>query len=299
MRNLLTALQTPRLMPLIGIGAAVLVWFADMTIDHVVFQPDAPLIESFWPDEPQERWMRLLVAGLFIALSWYARMLLKNEIRAKHALAAHQSHLEEIIAARTKELEDNYRALKNEMAERQRAQSQLEVLATTDPLTRLYNRRKFEERLSHELERCQRYAGEFALILFDVDHFKRVNDQHGHDVGDMVLQFLAEAVRSQLRKSDVVARWGGEEFIALVAEADTDTALAIAEKLRRSVEAGRFPHELKITISVGVALARRNDTPSALVKRADQALYRAKHEGRNRVTLEAPEPPPEPVTAAR
>lgn len=282
-------LQNPRAMPVVGIAAAGFVWLLDATVDHFVFSENAPFVESLWPDSPQELWMRLLVASLFIALSLYARMLLKNEARARQALAAHQSELEAAIAARTRELQDNYRALQEEMAQRQHAQAQLELLATTDPLTRLYNRRKFEELLSHELERCRRHTSDFAVILFDVDHFKRVNDQHGHDVGDAVLEFFADIVRAQLRKSDVVARWGGEEFIALVPDADADTALAIADKLRRTVQAGQFPRQQKVSISLGISLARRTDTIASLIKRADEALYRAKQEGRNRVILETPE----------
>ena len=243
--------------------------------------------------------MRLLVVILFIALSFYARTLVRNEILAKDALARHQAELENAITDRTAELGRNYEALQKEMAERKLAQEQLEVLATTDPLTRLYNRRKFEELLNHELDRCKRYAGDFALIMLDADHFKQINDRYGHDTGDAVLRFLSDLIQSQLRKTDVVARWGGEEFIALVAEADTDTALTVADKLRKAVEEGRFPRQLRVTISLGVALARRNDTSGSLVRRADQAQYRAKQAGRNRVMMEAPEPPPVPVDASR
>jgi diguanylate cyclase (GGDEF)-like protein len=296
MRKRFAVFKDPRLMPAFGIAAACLVWLMDSLVDHFLLNRDEPYLVSFWPDEPQELWMRALVVVLFIALSWYARMLLRNEARAQSELIAHQAELEEIIAARTQELQDNYHKLQTEMAERQQAQTQLEMLATTDPLTRLYNRRKFEELLAHELERCRRYAGDFAVVLFDVDHFKRVNDQLGHDVGDTVLQFLADLVRSQLRKTDAVARWGGEEFIALVFEADADTSLAVAEKLRQLVEAGQFPHQLQITISLGIAFARRDDTAASLIKRADKALYTAKREGRNRTILELPGPPPQPVS---
>jgi len=290
--------QNPRVMPAVGITAACLVWLFDSLVDHFMFNRQVPFLESLWPDEPQELWMRLLVVFLFLAVSLYARMLLKNEARAKQALKAHLSKLEEIIATRTQELQGNYQSLQNEMAERQHAQAQLELLATTDPLTRLYNRRKFEELLNHALERCRHYPDEFALILFDIDYFKRVNDQHGHDVGDAVLQFFADIIRSQLRKSDIVARWGGEEFIVLVSKADTDTALAIADKLRRVVEAGQFPRQQKVSISLGIALARRTDNATSLIKRADQALYRAKQEGRNRAILESPEPP-QPLDVTR
>ena len=295
MRKWFTVFLNPRLMPVVGVMAASLVWLFDSAVDHFMFKREMPFWESLWPDESQELWMRLLVVILFIALSWYARMLLKSEAKAKQALTTHLSELEKIIATRTQELQDNYQSLQKEMAERQHAQAQLEILATTDPLTRLYNRRKFEELLSYELERCRRYTSEFALILFDADHFKRVNDQHGHDMGDAVLQFLADIVRSQLRKSDIVARWGGEEFIALISEVDADTALAIADKLRRAVGTGQFPRQLKVTISLGIALARRNDTAASLIKRADQALYRAKQAGRDRTILESPEAIPQPV----
>jgi diguanylate cyclase (GGDEF)-like protein len=295
----LTLLRNPRLIPVVGTAAGGVAWLADSLVDHFLFHSDEAFSESLWPGEAQEIWMRLLVIVLFIAVALYARMLLRNEIGAKEALAAHQSQLEDMVAARTRELEESNRSLKKEMAEREQVQAQLEALATTDPLTRLYNRRKFEELLNHELERCRRYAGDFAVILFDVDHFKRVNDTQGHDTGDAVLQFLGDIVRSQLRRSDIVARWGGEEFIVLVAEADADIALMVADKLRRSVEAGQFPGQLCITISLGIALAQRNDTSASVVRRADQALYRAKEAGRNRSMFEAPEPPPQPVDTAR
>lgn len=296
MRKWSAIFYQPNLMPAVGIAAACLVWLFDSLVDYFMFSRKESFWRSFWPDEPQELWMRGLVVILFIALSWYARMLLKNEAKAKDELVAHQAELEDMIAIRTQELQDNYRALEKEMAERKKAQTQLEMLATTDPLTRLYNRRKFEALLDHELARCRRYADDFAIILFDVDHFKRINDQHGHDIGDAVLQFLADLIRAQLRKSDAVARWGGEEFITLVSEADTDIALAVAEKLRRAVEAGQFPHQLQMTVSLGIALARRNDTAASLIKRADQALYTAKREGRNRIVLEQDEPPLQPMT---
>lgn len=285
-------------MPVLGITAAALVWLFDSFVDHIIFNRHEPFVESLWPDEPQEIWMRLLVVILFIALSFYARTLVRNEMLANDALARHQAELESTIAERTAELGRNYEALQKEMAERKLAQEQLEVLATTDPLTRLYNRRKFEELLNHELDRCKRYAGDFALIMLDADHFKQINDRYGHDIGDAVLRFLSDLIKSQLRKSDVVARWGGEEFIALVAEADTDTSLTVADKLRKAVEEGQFPQQLRVTISLGVALARRNDTSASIVKRADQAQYRAKQAGRNRVMMEAPEPPPVPVDAS-
>lgn len=297
MPPLLTFLRNPGLMPYVGIAAGMLAWLADSLVDHFLFNPDEAFAESLWPDEAQEVWMRLLVIALFIAVSLYARMLLRNEMAAREALAAHQRQLEQLVAERTQELEQSYRSLKAEMEERQKAQLQLEILATTDPLTRLYNRRKFEELLQHELERCQRYAGDFALILFDIDHFKLVNDQHGHDTGDAVLQCLAEILRSNIRKSDIVARWGGEEFVALVAETDGDTALVVADKLRRAVENGAFPRKLPITVSLGVGLARRNDNIDLLFKRTDQALYAAKQGGRNRTRLELPEPPAQPVDA--
>lgn len=288
MAKFMPVLKNPRAMPYVGVAAAVFIWIFDSLVDHFWFHPDEPLLESFWPDHGIEIWMRLLVAGVCIGLSLYARVLLRSEARARAELASYQAELERLVEERTSELSRNYEILKTEVAERQRMQAELEMLAITDPLTQLYNRRKFMEILEQELERSARYASSFALILLDIDHFKRVNDQFGHDVGDEVLRQLSRVVLQNLRKSDVVARWGGEEFILLAPLADAGVGRAIADKLRTAVRdeplAGALP--IAITISLGIALAVPGDAAGDLIKRADNALYQAKHRGRNRAVLE-------------
>lgn len=166
----------------------------------------------------------------------------------------------------------------------------LETLATTDPLTQLLNRRALLERLGAELDRAARYASYASLLLVDIDHFKDINDTHGHLAGDEVLRDLAQLLLGAARAVDVVARYGGEEFVILLPETPTDGALAFAERLRERVGSHEFAgrslaRPLRLTVSIGVATYPAPDVGSVeeLFARADEALYRAKEEGRNRV----------------
>jgi diguanylate cyclase (GGDEF) domain len=159
----------------------------------------------------------------------------------------------------------------------------LERQALTDSLTGIHNREKFDETLAQEVERARRYGTPLSLIMFDIDHFKQVNDVHGHQVGDMVLINLAQAVSAHIRENDIFARWGGEEFMILAPGIPKDSAAQLAEKLRDMVAKTDFPVSRRITISLGVAQFQDEDTPRSLAKRVDDALYKAKHGGRNRV----------------
>lgn len=159
--------------------------------------------------------------------------------------------------------------------------------AIRDDLTDLHNRRYFNERMLDEVERSRRYGGLLSLILCDIDHFKGVNDTYGHPAGDSVLRQVAEILRKTLRKSDVISRYGGEEFAALLLSTDKGQALSIAEKLRGSVEKQQFAHNssaINVTLSFGVAtFGADSNSYEGLVTSADNALYRAKAQGRNRV----------------
>lgn len=168
---------------------------------------------------------------------------------------------------------------------------QLERAATTDPLTGLYNRRYFIETAERELARARRYSKPLSVLMLDIDHFKRINDTYGHPVGDEVLKLLARQAAPQLRKLDVLARLGGEEFAVLLSETGGDGAALLAERLRKSLSeltVRAMGATLKFTVSIGCAEVMVNsqgeDILSAL-ERADEALYRAKESGRNRVVV--------------
>jgi diguanylate cyclase (GGDEF)-like protein len=173
---------------------------------------------------------------------------------------------------------------------RARLYEQAERLATTDGLTGLVNRRRFNELLDQRLREAARYQRPLSLLLLDIDHFKKVNDTHGHPAGDAVLRGVAKLLQKSARETDVAARYGGEEMALILPETDAQGALAIAERLRKLVEQARHPTEqgaLKVTVSIGISTAGVNsqaaETPAGLLEEADRALYRAKHGGRNRV----------------
>jgi diguanylate cyclase (GGDEF)-like protein len=161
----------------------------------------------------------------------------------------------------------------------------LRFQATTDPLTGLSNRLKFNQALAAEMSRSMRYQTSLSLVLYDVDNFKAVNDTHGHQIGDKVLMQLSRFVPGLLRDTDLLARWGGEEFVILTPGSDGEMAYQVAEKLRKAVEQIKFDGIGTVTCSFGVAQYVYGDTAETLTSRADDALYRAKLNGRNRVEL--------------
>ncbi|NQD93856.1 ABC transporter substrate-binding protein [Pseudomonas sp. CrR25] len=165
---------------------------------------------------------------------------------------------------------------------------QLERLANTDRLTGQWNRLKFEEVALNEIKRAERYDFALSLIFLDVDGFKEINDQHGHAVGDSVLSELAQLIRTHLRESDSLCRWGGEEFIALMPHTDLEQASTMAEKLRLLLAAEPLSEQISVTASFGVAQWQSGQNLHDLVQCADQVLYRAKTLGRNRVERFAP-----------
>jgi len=169
-------------------------------------------------------------------------------------------------------------------------QNKLAMLATTDGLTGLYNHRTFQDRLSEELIRAERYNKSIILLLLDIDHFKRFNDTYGHQTGDEVLKTIAKIIRGNTRKVDFPARYGGEEFVIILPESDCEHARVIAERIRTAVM--EYPFYVKdgsrvqLTVSIGISCFPKDATEKVdLIKKADIALYNAKKEGRNRVCL--------------
>jgi len=226
------------------------------------------------PDFPQEADARE-VAQLSQSIQSMTRSLLSKE----RELEAVNASLEATVAQRTEALT--------------RANEELARLATRDGLTGLYNRRRFDERLQECFHTLRRSARPYALLVIDIDFFKRVNDTHGHPAGDAVLQRLAQLLGEQVRATDFVARYGGEEFVALLPETGTvaDAAL-VAEKIRAAVAEAVFPAVGQITVSIGVSVSDVADADaSALTRRADAALYQAKAAGRDRVASVVPGAP--------
>ncbi|MFP4252062.1 MAG: diguanylate cyclase [Guyparkeria sp.] len=165
------------------------------------------------------------------------------------------------------------------------AYRQTERLAVTDKLTDVYNRHKLDQVLDDETRKAERYDETFGVIILDIDHFKTINDRFGHRAGDAVLREFVEVLRRNCRQTDILGRWGGEEFLIITPHADKSTLIAFTEKLRQAIEAAPFPEAGHVTTSIGASLYRRGDTSDALLKRADDALYDAKRQGRNIVAF--------------
>jgi len=173
-----------------------------------------------------------------------------------------------------------------DMTESAANEQKLIEMNSTDALTGVYNRRYLETRMKEEFGRHRRHSRRLTLVMFDIDHFKRVNDSHGHACGDFILQSVAGAVAERVRITDCLARYGGEEFSCLLQETDLAAGILLAERFRCQIEATDHDFKgtpVKVTISLGVSELRDDDTLEQFVKRADEAMYRAKTGGRNRV----------------
>ncbi|QEP44884.1 diguanylate cyclase [Ectothiorhodospiraceae bacterium BW-2] len=192
------------------------------------------------------------------------------------ALKATNNYLEEKVRERTEELEQKNR--------------QLQQLSITDRLTQCYNRVKMEELLAQQLHLAQRYQTPFSLFIADADHFKQVNDHHGHQMGDKVLIELANRLKEAIRESDAIDRWRGEEFLILCPNTAAEAAQQLAQRLCQTVAATAFScFNRRMTVSIGVSAHQSSDNSiDSLLERADIALYSAKAEGRNRAVLYRP-----------
>lgn len=197
------------------------------------------------------------------------------------------------LLQRERQLETLNQTLEQQVLQRtqalEAANCQLEQLATRDALTGLYNRRSFDEKLNDGIHASKRSGRNFALLVLDADYFKRVNDTHGHNTGDAVLQQLARILAEQTRSTDFVARYGGEEFVVLLPETENaEEATTVAEKVREAIEQANFLTVGRLTVSIGVSLwDPRSPGSKDIFHRADEALYQAKSSGRNRVVVYA------------
>lgn len=205
---------------------------------------------------------------------------------ARQALQKSRDELEDRVKQRTRELLNTNDKLREEIKERERIESILQQSALTDYLTGLPNRRAMIQLLDKEAARYQRSEHPFSLVLLDIDNFKHINDSFGHDGGDEILVAVAENMGSWMREKDVLARWGGEEFLILLSDTDVESATEQAERLRTAIEDQDFAvrsHVAHLTISLGVAGYNEDDKIDNCIKEADIALYKAKSGGRNQV----------------
>ncbi len=182
------------------------------------------------------------------------------------------------------------------------AEDRLRSAAGTDSLTRLMNRRHMTERMTEEIARASRSNTPLSVILLDIDRFKSINDDFGHVEGDRVISHVAEILRSGVRRVDMVARWGGEEFLVLLPDTDIQAAAELAERLRRQVTANvlrNLEQEARVTVTAGVAILRNRETIESTIHRADVALYQGKRGGRDRIVVAEGDAAPESRSVAR
>jgi diguanylate cyclase (GGDEF)-like protein len=163
----------------------------------------------------------------------------------------------------------------------------LHRMAQTDSMTGLLNRRAFEEILARELVRSNQIGKSLAVLLVDIDRFKHVNDRWGHQAGDEVIRRVGDSLRKSMRPSDALSRFGGEEFMILLRDVNTEQSSEIAGRLREEIaDLTELPGEVRLTVSIGVAASHPFDVPQELLRRCDEALYRSKRGGRNLVTVD-------------
>lgn len=250
-------------------------------------------------DPLQSNDLTKLQGGCFAHPEWAARRVMKEGFpeAIKHGLWQAETALiradgeeipvSQIILAHYNEdgHTTHLSTIMRDISELKRLESQLYYMATHDEQTGLFNRRRFEQCINDEIYRAKRYERGFSLIMFDIDHFKSINDNHGHETGDRVLARLSEVVTSQLRQADVFARWGGEEFMILLPETGLDGAELVAEATRKIIAQTDFRKPRHVTVSLGVTQYRQPESIDSLLTRVDNLLYQAKSEGRNQTAV--------------
>lgn len=254
-------------LPPLGILLAIVFWLFDSALDIYVFQESETFIEALFFSEPMELWMRSIVSILIISFAFYAQYLLQKQYLI------------------TQQLQDVNNRLEKEAALRIEVEKQLEHQANHDALTGLYNRRKFDEILAYEIYRARRYKSELTLVFCDLDYFKNINDNHGHEMGDTILKLFSDKLKESVRETDVVARWGGEEFVILLLNTVSKQSERMADAIRETIECSEFQSVGQVTVSMGVSHFLEVDTKQSLFDRADKALHLAKENGRNRVEV--------------
>lgn len=275
-------LSTLRFSPLLTLAAGLLSIIAYSLITWSAISSGSIVLGSITDEFTTHK-----VSGLNIALRLLfltAYVVLAVYIASVFRLIASRAISHQLLQDQNLQLNltlDKLRATQSELAEKNR---ELATLSEIDPLTKLYNRRKIDQIMNTVLKKASDNSP-LSLILLDIDHFKSYNDRFGHPTGDSVIQRVAEILLNSARSNDSIGRWGGEEFLIVCQETDGAQAGILAERLRQEIAQDRTHQLSELTCSFGVACFRAGDQESGLLKRADDSLYRAKAEGRNRVIV--------------
>lgn len=278
-------LSSPRLLFLVLIGTIFSVEMLVMSVLHFLAIP--ALVEIIIDSSML---VLLLMPVLLKTVVYPMKSKIEALAQAQQSLRTAATQLEHHVHERTAALSLANEALQQEIQIRTRIQEELQHLATTDTLTGLRNRRAFKEFAEMEIKRAERHGNALSLVMFDIDHFKRINDTFGHLIGDEVLVHVAKLIGERIRASEILARWGGEEFILLLPQTDMENAVHLAGELRTLMQANAFPQVGAVTASFGVTQFSPGDSMDSLLHRVDIALYRAKENGRNQVASEAVTP---------
>lgn len=264
-----------------GLAGAALFWLLDATIEKYLIGSEQSFLDILICPGTHEFRIRLLATVLILVLVFIATLLLRHK-ENDEAKLQHGRFLLEEMAIELNHKNENLRA---EIIRRKEMEKRLETLADTDQLTGICNRRKFDEILNLELREEARYPRGLCLAMLDIDHFKNVNDQLGHAVGDTVLKELANLIEGNRREADSFFRIGGEEFCLITFASSRANLETACEKIRKAVYQHGFSKAGHLTISIGATHFQAGDDYDALLKRADTALYKAKQSGRDRVVI--------------
>ena len=264
---------------------------AGRPVARFIIQPDFAALLKMTPAPGGEIYRGLLTVGDYEGRTRTLRARVWRRDAVLRILAeydvAEQERLNDLVLKLNQEYADSQLALAQANLRLQQREAQITALSLTDPLTGIGNRRRLDEALVQEISRVGRGGGPLSALMADIDHFKHINDAYGHDVGDTVLAALGGLLRAETRTNDIVARFGGEEFVVLMPATDLAQAVVIAERIRAAL-AGRRLDPLKevVTLSAGVAQLSPKEGASSFMRRIDMALFRAKEGGRNRVVAD-------------
>lgn len=271
-------------LPLLGLLVAALFWVLDAFVDVSLFGTHDTFAEALLKPNSHELWMRCVVIVLLLAFAWHARRLGGQLIDSMNRLNAQEQELDghrdmqHVLRRQADELNRQVMRQANE-------QEELRKLAYIDPLTGLYNRRRIEEILDASRLTEQLSGTGLGVLLCDIDHFKSVNDEFGHFAGDRTLVRIGQLLKDHFRRGDAVGRWGGEEFLVVLPNLTQAEAEVISENFRARIEREMHPPKGKLTVSLGLAMIRPDETAESLLKRADLALMLSKQTGRNRLYI--------------